>query len=123
MPERSARNTRPNRQIRRAASVKSTLVTDPRSGGNSGSKAVEKMAQVRLRADEAESLGYSMQVLEIGSTSEALREGLRLLHREATEVEAASNIRAFYQGESAPLPEGVMPVDEADLLAADSAEW
>jgi hypothetical protein len=97
------------------------------SGRNSGNPAsttaAEKMAQVRLRADEAAALNHTMQVLHIPSTSEALREGLRLLHREAAETQAADNIRAFYQGQPAPLPEGVMPVDEADLRAADEAEW
>jgi hypothetical protein len=93
------------------------------TGASTTAKPADRLAQVRLRADEAASLGYSMQVLQIGSTSEALREALRLLHREAAESEAASNIRAYYQGEPAPLPDGVMPVEEEDLLAADNAEW
>ena len=85
---------------------------------------VEKpVVQLRLRGDESAWLEYSMRVLALGSTSEALREGLRLLHREASEVEAAENIRAFYQGEPAPLPDGVVPADEADLIAADNSEW
>jgi Arc/MetJ-type ribon-helix-helix transcriptional regulator len=64
-----------------------------------------------------------MRVLALGSTSEALREGLRLLHREASEVEAAENIQTFYSGELAPLPDGVAPADDADLAAADNSEW
>jgi hypothetical protein len=64
-----------------------------------------------------------MRVLALGSTSEALREGLRLLHREASEVEAAENIQMFYQGQLAPLPDGVAPADDADLAAADNSEW
>jgi hypothetical protein len=121
MPERPTRAVGPKVQTKRGSSrprksvALNSLSAAPKTG--------EKMAQVRLHADEAVSLDHSMQVLQISSISEALREGLRLLHREATEIEAAANIRAFYQGEPAPLPEGVMPVDEADLLAADDAEW
>jgi hypothetical protein len=64
-----------------------------------------------------------MARLNLKSTSDALREGLRLLNREAVEVAAAEEIRAFYHGEFAPVPEGVAPVDHADLAAADGAEW
>jgi hypothetical protein len=122
MPERSTRAIGPKVQIKRG-SPRTRKAPAALNSISATPKTSEKMAQVRLRADEAASLDHSMQVLQISSTSEALREGLRLLHREATEIEAAANIRAFYQGESAPLPDGVMPVDEADLLAADDSEW
>ena len=79
-------------------------------------------AQVRLRADEAARLVYSMRVLKITSTSDALREGLRLLEREATEEEAATEIRAYYQKQPAPLPEGVIPIAEAEMAAADEVD-
>jgi hypothetical protein len=108
--------------LKRAASKRKSS-SGLSSGNPASAKVAEKTAQVRLRADEAASLDHTMQVLHIPSTSEALREGLRLLHREAAETRAADNIRAFYQGQPAPLPEGVMPVDEADLRAADEAEW
>lgn len=64
-----------------------------------------------------------MRRLNLPSTSDALREGLRLLSREAAEVGAAEEIRAFYEGDPAPLPTGVAPVTDADLRAADEAQW
>lgn len=80
------------------------------------------LAQVRLRAEESAAMRLAMGRLNLHSTSEALREGLRLLSREAVEVAAAEEIRTFYHGELAPLPEGVIPVNEADLAAADEIE-
>lgn len=79
-------------------------------------------AQVRLRPDEAARLVHSMRVLKITSTSDALREGLRLLEREATEEEAAVEIRAYYKDQPAPLPDGVIPIDEAEMAAMDEAD-
>ena len=85
-----------------------------------GEKAV---VQLRLRGEESTELEYSMRVLALGPTSEALREGLRLLHREAFEVAAEENIQSFHQGGQAPLPDGVVPAGDADLSAADNSEW
>lgn len=81
------------------------------------------LAQVRLRAEEAAALREAMAALHIESTSDALREGLRLLTREATEVVAAEQIRTYYHGSLAPVPEGVEPVSAEDLAAADAAQW
>ena len=80
-------------------------------------------AQVRLNADEWETLRETMSVLDLPSTSHALREALRLLHQEARETEAAREIRAFYGNRPAPPPEAVGPVTQADLDAADNSEW
>jgi hypothetical protein len=85
--------------------------------------AEKSVVQLRLRGEESAWLAYSMRALGLDSTSEALREGLRLLHREAVEVEAAHHIQAFYQDEPAPLPDAVVPAEEAELAAADAAEW
>lgn len=82
-----------------------------------------KLAQVRLRADEVQALKGAMLTLHLGSTSDALREGLRLLVREAAEVGAAENIRAFYAGEAAPLPDAAPPPTPDELAAADDARW
>ncbi|MFP8886885.1 hypothetical protein [Streptomyces mangrovi] len=82
-----------------------------------------KLAQVRLRSDEMEALREVMRTLHLGSTSDALREGLRLLAREAAEVGAAEEIRAFYRGQAAPLPEGVAEPSDAELAAADETQW
>ncbi|WP_217698513.1 hypothetical protein [Streptacidiphilus griseoplanus] len=64
-----------------------------------------------------------MRALNLSSTSDALREGLRLLAREAAEVGAADELRTFYQGQPAPLPEGVTPPSEADLEEVDEMQW
>lgn len=84
---------------------------------------VSKLAQVRLRPDEMAALRDVMRTLHLDSTSDALREGLRLLSREAAEVGAAEEIRAFYAGEPVPIPAGVTPVSDADLEAADESQW
>ncbi len=82
-----------------------------------------RLAQVRLRSDEMQALEEVMRTLQLGSTSDALREGLRLLVREAAEVGAAQEIRAFYQEQPAPLPDGVVQPSDAELAAADEMEW
>ena len=43
--------------------------------------------------------------------------------REQAEMAAAQEIRAFYGDGVAPLPDGVTEPDEAELRAADLAEW
>lgn len=67
-------------------------------------------------------LRETMRTLNLNTTSDALREGLRLLSREAAEIEAAEQIQAFYDG-AAPVPAGVPPVCAADHEAADEAQW
>jgi hypothetical protein len=81
------------------------------------------VAQVRLRPDELEDLQHVMQTLKLDSLSDALREGLRLLSREATEVAAAQEIRDYYQGAQVPTPAGVLPATADELAAADETEW
>lgn len=107
------------KQVRRSAQRRLTQHAVPLG---ELAKLATRPAQVRLRADELARLAHSMQVLQITSTSDALREGLRLLEREAYEEEAAAEIRAFYQNQPAPLPDGVVPIDEAEMVAADP-EW
>ena len=82
-----------------------------------------RLAQVRLRSDEMQALQEVMRILHLSSTSDALREGLRLLAREAAEVGAAEEIRAFYQEQGAPLPEGVAEPSDEELAAADEMQW
>jgi Arc/MetJ-type ribon-helix-helix transcriptional regulator len=81
------------------------------------------VAQVRLQADELSELRDAMRLLSLTTMSEALREGIRLLTREAREVVAAEEIRRFYGGKSAPLPDGVASATEEELAAADSEQW
>ncbi len=64
-----------------------------------------------------------MNQLRLSSTSEALREGIRLLIREASELAAAEQISRFYGGAMAPVPDGVIRATEEDLAAADAAQW
>ncbi|MEU4649039.1 hypothetical protein [Nocardia fluminea] len=82
-----------------------------------------RMAQVRLRSDEVQALEAVMRTLHLESTADALREGLRLLVREATEVSAVEEIRAFYGDGSAPLPDGVVEPSSSELAAADDMRW
>jgi hypothetical protein len=82
-----------------------------------------RLAQVRLRADEVETLQETMRVLHLDSTSDALREGLRLLARESAETAAAEQLHAHYGGQPAPLPDAVSAPSEDELQAADEYEW
>jgi hypothetical protein len=82
-----------------------------------------RVAQVRLRPDEMRDLHTVMRTMHLTSTSDALREGLRLLAREAAEIDAATEVRAFYGGEPAPLPDGVTEPTEDELAAADAVQW
>jgi hypothetical protein len=70
-----------------------------------------------------EALHAVMRTLHLDSTSDALREGLRLLAREAMELDAANDIRAFYGGRPAPLPDAVPPPTEVEIAAADDVRW
>jgi hypothetical protein len=78
---------------------------------------------VRLQAEEMVELRDVMRELSLSTTSEALREGIRLLVREAREIAAAQEIQHFYGGKPAPLPEGVVPATQGELAAADSEQW
>ncbi|MFE1325157.1 hypothetical protein [Streptomyces sp. NPDC058741] len=91
-----------------------------RKQGDSGATSV---AQVRLRPDEMADLQQVMQTLRLHSLSDALREGLRLLFREAAEVAASRDIRDVYRGAQAPAPEGVVPATAEEPAAADETEW
>jgi Arc/MetJ-type ribon-helix-helix transcriptional regulator len=84
---------------------------------------VSQIKQVRLQPDEVDALHQAMRQLHLTSASEALREGIRLLTREAAEVAAAEDIRRFYGAEQAPLPDGVVTPMEEELAAADAEQW
>lgn len=101
----------------------STAAPTSQSRQKQGGSGATSVAQVRLRPDELADLQQVMQTLKLHSLSDALREGLRLLSREATEVAAAQEIRDFYQGAQAPTPAGVLPTTADELAAADETEW
>jgi hypothetical protein len=94
-----------------------------RASGVASGLGPSKLAQVRLRADEMATLREVMRTLDLPSTSDALREGLRLLSREAAEVAASNEVRSFYGDAVVPLPDGVAPATEEELSAADEIEW
>ncbi|WP_282703152.1 hypothetical protein [Streptomyces sp. CC219B] len=100
-----------------------TTARTPRTRQKQAGSGATSVAQVRLRPDELADLQQVMQTLKLHSLSDALREGLRLLSREATEVAAAREIRDFYRGDQAPTPAGVLPATAEELAAADEIEW
>jgi hypothetical protein len=88
-----------------------------------GERRPSEIVQVRLQTDEAAALRSVMRALNLSSTSDALREGIRLLIREAGDIAAANEIATFYGSAPAPLPDGVIEATEEELAAADAAEW
>ncbi|MFD9725767.1 hypothetical protein [Streptomyces sp. NPDC059072] len=107
---------------KRKAAKKAAATAVKRSAAAAG-LGPSRLAQVRLRGDEMQALQEVMRTLHLNSTSDALREGLRLLAREAAEVGAVEEIRAFYQEQGAPLPEGVVEPTDEELAAADEMQW
>jgi len=91
------------------------------SGGSSPTGS--QLAQVRLQPDEVADLHSAMVQLKLPTRSDALREAIRLLIREAAEVTAAEDIRNFYAGGMAPLPDGVVPASAEELARADAEPW
>jgi hypothetical protein len=103
------------------ATPKKLPTRDTRASGPTS--AASQVAQVRLQPDELRALHKVMRQLHLPSTSEALREGIRLLTRQAAEVAAAERIRRFYGDAAAPLPDGVVAATEGELAAADAERW
>jgi hypothetical protein len=69
---------------------------------------------IQARIDAAlfrELVGHDAAVLGLDGPSELVREGLRLLHRRAREMDLAAAYDEFYGGEAAPLPAGVAADD------------
>ena len=60
--------------------------------------------QTRLSREAAATYEQDLEILGL-DRSEALRRGLRLLHREALETRMARDVEEFYGGELAPLSE------------------
>jgi hypothetical protein len=69
---------------------------------------------MQARIDAAlfrELVDHDAAVLGLEGPSELVREGLRLLHRRAREMDLAAAYDEFYDGEAAPLPTGVAADD------------
>jgi len=101
-----------------AAKVKSGKISGA-STGQTGRQArtTEKLQvatvtmQARVDADFARELIESdAKVLGLSGASELVREGLRLVHKQAREAAMAAEYDKFYGGEAAPLPEGVAAI-------------
>jgi hypothetical protein len=68
--------------------------------------------QARIDAGFARELvEHDAAVLGLDGPSELVREGLRLLHRRAREMDVATAYDEFYSGKPAPLPAGVVAAD------------
>jgi len=68
--------------------------------------------QARIDAEFARELvEHDAAVLGLDGPSELVREGLRLLHRRAREMDVAAAYDEFYSGKAAPLPAGVVTAD------------
>jgi hypothetical protein len=61
--------------------------------------------QARVDADFARELEDDAAVLGLRSTSALVREGLRLVHRQARELAMADSYDEFYGGRPAPVSE------------------
>lgn len=70
--------------------------------------------QARVDANFARELvDHDAAVLGLDGPSELVREGLRMVHRRAREIDLAAAHDDFYGGQAAPLPDGV-PAADAD---------
>lgn len=87
-------------------------MTAPASSPSGGS-----IWQTRLSREAAATYEEDLEVLGI-DRSEALRRGLRLLHREALETRMAGDVEDFYKGARAPLSDVTAAIYEADVPEA-----
>ncbi len=83
-------------------------MTAPASSPSGGS-----IWQTRLSREAAATYEQDLEVLGI-DRSEALRRGLRLLHREALETRMANDVEDFYEGARAPLSDVTAAIFDAD---------
>lgn len=68
--------------------------------------------QARIDTEFAHELvEHDAAILGLDGPSELVREGLRLLHRRAREMDVAAAYDEFYSGQAAPLPTGVVAAD------------
>lgn len=72
------------------------------------------LVQARLSAGHARQVDQDLETLGLKNRSEAVREGLRLLHRRAAHVALADEYDAFYG-------EGQAPVSDLTAQGADIA--
>jgi hypothetical protein len=82
----------------------------PRTGRRTASGTVTMQARIDV-GFARELVEHDAAVLGLEGPSELVREGLRLLHRRASEMDLAAAYDEFYDGGTAPLPAGVMAAD------------
>ena len=70
------------------------------------------IVQARIDSEFAEELlARDAAILGLDGASEVVREGLRLVHRQAQEQALVDSYEEFYKGKRAPLPAGVTDTD------------
>jgi|SRR5580692_2045297 hypothetical protein len=82
----------------------------PRAARRAGSGTVTMQARIDV-GFARELVEHDAAVLGLEGPSELVREGLRLLHRRAREMDLAAAYDEFYAGGTAPLPAGVVAAD------------
>ncbi|MEU4161276.1 hypothetical protein [Actinoplanes sp. NPDC026670] len=71
--------------------------------------------QARVSRELSAKLLEDAEFLGLASKTEVVKAALELLHRHATEIRMAEGVKAYYEGERAPLPAGVVPFDPSEL--------
>lgn len=89
-------------------------MTAPASSPSGGS-----IWQTRLSREAAATYEEDLKVLGI-DRSEALRRGLRLLHRQALETRMAVDVEDFYRGARAPLSDVTAAIYGAEAPAGSA---
>ena len=98
---------------RRKASAR-TQVKMPADRRRTGRRAASGTVTMQARIDVGfarELVEHDAAVLGLEGPSELVREGLRLLHKRAREMDLAAAYDEFYAGGTAPLPAGVAAAD------------
>lgn len=68
--------------------------------------------QARIGHEFAAELRADADVLGLDGRTDIVKAALQLLHRRAAEERMARSVEEFYGGADAPLPIGVLPVDD-----------
>jgi hypothetical protein len=82
----------------------------PRTGRRAASGTVTMQARIDV-GFARELVEHDAAVLGLEGPSELVREGLRLLHRRASEMALGTAYDEFHAGGTAPLPAGVVAAD------------
>jgi hypothetical protein len=73
-----------------------------------------QIVQARVGDDLLAQLASDAETLGLDNTSDALREGIELLHRKAQQVRLAQSYDDFYAGQPAPLSDVTRALWESD---------